>query len=343
VSAKGILRFGGRPGKGYVHKHGTMPTPEEAAERYAHGTPARYHLGKCRCFPCRLQTANYQTTLLQARRGPWIAQRLTARVDVPRSLDAEGNTTCRFCGATRTAWGITRHEHACASNPNRHSPVGWIVVNGKTGERHRPVFASSREAWAERDRLNKRDRPKPPNEMVSAAKVRKHLRRLQANGLGCKAISKACGVAYSSLQRLIRGMIRRTRRATEARILAVQLSESRLIGRDIPGGPTWKMIDALVAVGYRKGWIAQQLGSKTKALQMGRCNGRSVVRADKARAAKALYERLWKVNPKLRALDPRGPFTTGVADAKPAAVPLSKRDPAIAARWKALDLGAIAS
>lgn len=45
--------------------------PSRAADKYEHGTRARYHLGKCRCFPCKVANSEYEHERLQRRRNPW--------------------------------------------------------------------------------------------------------------------------------------------------------------------------------------------------------------------------------------------------------------------------------
>lgn len=45
--------------------------PTRAAEKYEHGTRARYHLGKCRCFPCKVANSEYEHERLRKRRNPW--------------------------------------------------------------------------------------------------------------------------------------------------------------------------------------------------------------------------------------------------------------------------------
>ncbi len=65
---------------------------------------------------------------------------------------------------------------------------------------------------------------------------------------------------------------------------------------------TWTLLDALIAQGYKKCWIAEQLGSK-RALQL---NRRSVTVAN-AQKVRALYNRLWVENAELRMrVDPSG-------------------------------------
>lgn len=49
----------------------TGVTPSIAAERYAHGTRARYGMGKCRCLPCRAAASEYESQRQFAIKGPW--------------------------------------------------------------------------------------------------------------------------------------------------------------------------------------------------------------------------------------------------------------------------------
>jgi hypothetical protein len=281
--------------RGYVHRH-SLPKPDEAAEKYSHGTVARYMLGKCRCFPCRLATSDAQAVREQAKRPPWYVAHVTARVDVKRQPDVNGNVPCRFCRVVRTAWGITRHENACKSNPNSGVQNGFYVTHRLTGERREPRYATATTARIERDRLNKRDRPKPPTEYVSAAKVRAHLKALQRQGVGVKSIGAVCGVAPSVLDRMARGMIKRTRRATEAKILGCDVTAAARGRAKIDGGPTWVLLDDLIARGFTRGWIARQLGSNTPALQLDRHS----VYGDTAKKVRALHERLKGVAPPAR-------------------------------------------
>jgi|GEM_PF-1453678 len=320
----------------YVHEHG-LPTPEEAAARYPHGTRARYYLGKCKCFPCRLANSDYETARAAARRGPWQKRRLHARLHGPLAVDATGAPMCRFCGAARTSYGITRHERACAQNPNRGFETGWVVEHRETGERRGPVYATNAEAAAARDRLNKRDRPKPPNQYVSASKARAHLRALAKLGVGVKSIGASCGVAPSVLDRIKRGMIKRTRRATEAKILATSVETAARGRAKIDGAPTWKLLDDLLRRGFTKTWVAQQLGGpQARSLQI----KRDVVSGETARKVRELHARLAGQHPPARtgrwkfAPPPTKPVAREVSiEDLPPATPLSKRDPAIKKRW----------
>lgn len=45
--------------------------PLSAAEKYPHGTRARYTLGKCRCFECKVANSDYAMELAEERRLPY--------------------------------------------------------------------------------------------------------------------------------------------------------------------------------------------------------------------------------------------------------------------------------
>lgn len=309
ASAPLPAKYRGRPRKGgYVHKH-DLPTREEAAQKYPHGTVARYILARCRCLPCASIHSQAQMVAYDAKHGPWTVQRVGKSYrDVERERGAGGGRLCRYCNAERRPTGISRHEFFCAKNPSRGEPAAratpksFVVAHRRTNEPVGPIYATRIEAEAARDRLNRRDRQKLPTDLVSAARVQAHIVRLRDGGMGMLSIHRESGVSASVLDRLMRGMILRTRRGTEAKILAVQLTEYRLVGRDIPAGPTLKMIAALVAVGYRKGWIARECGARAGGLQIGRGikYGRLCLRADKVRAVKALFSRLWMIDERLR-------------------------------------------
>jgi hypothetical protein len=270
----------------YVHKHG-MPAPDQASAKYPHGTKARYALAKCRCFKCKVAVSDYEHERNEAMRPPWRVHRVTPRVEVTRERDQAGNVLCRFCSAPRTLWGITRHENACKKNEHRGVKVGYIIVHRVTGKQSGPVYPAAAEARVKRDHLNRRHRPKPPAEYVSAAKVRAHLKRLQKQGIGVQSVRVACGVSSSVLDRMLRGMIKRTRRATEAKILAVDITAAR--GRaKIDGAQTWDLLDDLIARGFTRSWIARQLGQKGPGLQLKRHS----VTGENARKVRELHKRL---------------------------------------------------
>lgn len=239
------------------HKH-ALPTPEQAVAKYEHGTRARYTLGKCRCFRCKLANADAETARQAARRGPWTVTHTTKKT--------------------------------------------WIVHHRDSSPANGITFTTVVAARAERERLNKRDRAKPPTALVSTRKARAHLKQLSHHGIGLRTVASKCGIKRSVLQRLIAGDIKRTRRATEAKILAVTTTNAPAGNAKIDGRKTWALLDTLLASGlYTKGWIAMQLGTKTPTLQLGSGkNGRRFVLGRTAQRVKALYDRLWLTDPELR-------------------------------------------
>lgn len=202
----------------------------DKAERYAHGTHARYALGPCRCFPCKLANAKYETDRYKSDERVW---------------------HCRIINARGRLKGQ------------------YYVINRDTKE---IVFRSfdRDEALSECKRLNKRDvKPRPPrdSQLVAVKKIRKHCRELQLQGVGLKRVASVARVAYSSLERMLgQGQrdrpIRRTRRSTEARILAVKAS-SIAGGARVEAGPTLELLARLIKR-YPKYKIAKWLGAKSK-------------------------------------------------------------------------------
>jgi hypothetical protein len=114
--------------------------------------------------------------------------------------------------------------------------------------------------------------------------------------VGHKTVAEVSGVAHGTIAKLIYGDYkrgsrpsRRIRPETERRILAVTLADAAPAAK-IPAGPTWALLDDLIARGFTKGWLAVQLGATAKvpALQI----SRDRVRTTTARAVYALHRRL---------------------------------------------------
>lgn len=133
--------------------------------------------------------------------------------------------------------------------------------------------------------------------------VQHHLAHLREVGIGYKAVARATGLASSELNRIRRGTRTRIRHSTAAAILAVLPSEARAPHAIVDAGPTWVLLDRLIAAGYRRYEIARWLGSTAKvpALQL----GREHILERHARHVREIYEALWKADPKVRALDGR--------------------------------------
>jgi predicted transcriptional regulator len=225
----------------------TFPTPEQACKRYPHGTRARYVLGKCRCFPCKITATNYE-------------------------VDRESRS--------RNRWRLTKVKGE------------WIAYNKETGE-------TARGEEAALFLLNREERP---NQLIATDEVLAHCAMLSAAGVGTRTIAKQAPIARGTLKRILEGDIRKTRRSTADRILSVTTSAVRE-GARICADQTLALLDHLKAAGYRKTWIAAQLGYTAKVPSLQIKSG--VIKIYNARKVHELYVRLMATNPRLPRIDPR--------------------------------------
>jgi hypothetical protein len=101
----------------------------------------------------------------------------------------------------------------------------------------------------------------PADILVSSDAARAHLARLSAAGVGYKSVGAAGSVAISVLAEIRQGRRPQIRRSTERKILAVD--EGAVAGNGlVPAGPTWKILDGLIADGYTKTQLAKWCGWK---------------------------------------------------------------------------------
>ena len=193
------------------------------------------------------------------------------------------------------------------ADPVDASGSGLRVVGD--GARRRPVYGvvfceapSSDVPGALRGGVQ-RDRASEPGgggegggSYVSAEPARRHLGALGGAGVGLKTVASLSGVSHGSLSKIVYGEpgrgrppSRRIRPETSERILAVTEAQARG-GQRIDAGPTWQLIEELVAAGYTRGYLARELGSRAASptLQI----GRDLVRASTARAVEELHRRL---------------------------------------------------
>jgi hypothetical protein len=133
------------------------------------------------------------------------------------------------------------------------------------------------------------------SELIPTADVVRHVRWLQAQGIGIKTIAKNASVASSVLSRIVEGDIARTRRSTAAKILSIGASVVKN-GARMRADDTLSLIANLVDAGYTRGWIAQELGASDPALQIGRSGWISI---GKARQIHHLYLRIAAQDPKV--------------------------------------------
>ena len=107
------------------------------------------------------------------------------------------------------------------------------------------------------------------NGIVSAAKARAHLLWLSKHGVGRRAVGAASDIADTILSDIRSGRKPNIRARTERKILAVTVS----VASDhalTTAGPTWKLIDELLAAGFTKSAIAKEIGLQMPALQFNR-------------------------------------------------------------------------
>lgn len=108
------------------------------------------------------------------------------------------------------------------------------------------------------------------NGLVSAERARAHLAWLSSQGIGYKTAADAAKVASSVVSMIIYGQRQQIREQTERRILGVT-SVTAADGAYIDGGPTWMLLDELLASGYSRARIASEIaGRPLRALQLGR-------------------------------------------------------------------------
>lgn len=172
------------------------------------------------------------------------------------------------------------------------------------------------EAYRVRDELNGQEARPDPVWMSGQElrDVRAHIRRMVRAGLGLKGIANAAGVNPKTVTaihlgrdpspdrnrgqgyrvRRHRGGPYRVRRSTGGRILGVTLSDAS-DGHKVDAGPTWELLETLLRAGYPKAQIARALG-RGRSLQI----RRTLVFARTERQVHALYERLYRADPRVR-------------------------------------------
>jgi len=159
--------------------------------------------------------------------------------------------------------------------------------------------AANRAAASHRDRQILYGRWRP---YVDAEPAREHLQVLSAAGIGWKRAAELAGLSGGAVSKLLYGgpgdrpPSRRIRPETAEAILSVKPSVGQLAPgalTDITG--TRRRLQALVATGWSQARLASELGlTRANFGTMMRCDQ---VTAGTARAARELYDRLWKQPP----------------------------------------------
>lgn len=138
---------------------------------------------------------------------------------------------------------------------------------------------------------------------VDAEPVRVHIRHLQSCSMGLRAIAAAANVDRKRLQSLLNGRPERgtgpqekVRPALAAAVLAVEPSLDNLAGgMVIAATGTTRRLRALVAVGWPQMNLAAEMGWTPG--NLGTLIAAPTVTVRTARLVRAVYERLWNVDP----------------------------------------------
>lgn len=152
-------------------------------------------------------------------------------------------------------------------------PLSLLAANRPHGDRLRYAAGCrcdecrASNAAYERGRIRERQSGNW-NGMVPADRARNYMKNLSAQGVGRRAIAEASDISHSVLNEIRSGRKTQIRALTERKILAVT-ADMALDRAYIPAGPTWKLLDALLAAGFTKQQLAQRLGY-AKTLQIGR-------------------------------------------------------------------------
>jgi len=137
---------------------------------------------------------------------------------------------------------------------------------------------------------------------VEAGPVRERITALRAAGIGVERIAQLAGLSVSQIRQLSersRGdspTLPRVRPSTATRILGVSIeTTSRAPGARVDATGSRRRLQALMAMGWPVGGLADQLGRRTNSIQRS-MTGESVT-ARTAQDVAALYERLSNTTP----------------------------------------------
>lgn len=128
------------------------------------------------------------------------------------------------------------------------------------------------------------------NGLVPASKARAHILQLREQGLGRRQVADAAGMCITTLQLIVSGRRKHLRAMNEKAVLAVT-RDALADGARIDAGPTWVLLDELLATGYTKARLAKELGYATRALQI----KRTQCTAATAYAVTLMHKRLRRV------------------------------------------------
>lgn len=146
---------------------------------------------------------------------------------------------------------------------------------------------------------------------VGAARARRYLRELSAQGVGYKTVADAAGLGRSTVFKILKGEVVWIKPDTERAILGVTAANIA-DGAYVDAGPTWEIINRLLALGWTKAAINRAMGNEGRALQLSRHR----ILAVNARAIAALWDKHGHREPPKEAKTPPEPppFWEGETD-----------------------------
>lgn len=190
----------------------------------------------------------------------------------------------------------TKEWRVCKSIPNSQKD-GKVVLKTQSRARAYRLF----------EKLNA-DFQGDPRQLVSTDQVIEHLAWLQTQGVGVRRTACLAKVSYSVLRKIYDGENKRTRREYAAKILAIRPDAVSGAAR-VRSDDSIVLIGRMVAAGYLRGWIAQQLGSSRPRLQIAKGSWISV---RQAKAIHALYVSLQRTDSGLRPI--KETFRLGIVE-----------------------------
>lgn len=134
-----------------------------------------------------------------------------------------------------------------------------------------------------------RRRERGEETLFDNTEVREHLMWLRSQHVGVRTIAAATGLRRDTVRRIATGQIKRSRRETIDKILAVG-THRRAPSALVDAKPTWRLINEMIRNGFTKTQLAAELGSTAErpALQL----KRDMIRQSTADEVQALYDRL---------------------------------------------------
>ncbi len=166
-------------------------------------------------------------------------------------------------------------------------PTGSDSANGCRCEPCRDANRVYSRFDAKRRRLARQQgRWASPNVAIDKAKA--HIETLRRSGVGTRQIARLAGISRTQVGDIAAGRTHYIRRVTEAAILAVdaQLAPGALID----AGPTWELVERLVAFGITRKRIGQAITGRGETLSLQLHRDRVTVGA--ARCVEALH---WEI------------------------------------------------